>query len=85
MLAARGLDLPMRDGLSICIPVASEQYAMITLAARGIAVLPGERCRLGPLQFIRVSIACLQETQVEMLASALAIAAGRELRLSSDL
>ncbi|WP_311791711.1 MULTISPECIES: aminotransferase class I/II-fold pyridoxal phosphate-dependent enzyme [Pantoea] len=84
-LAARGLNLPMRDGLSICIPVASEQYAMITLAARGIAVLPGERCRLGPSQFIRVSIACLQEAQVEMLASALAIAAGRELRLSSDL
>ncbi|MGJ0191832.1 aminotransferase class I/II-fold pyridoxal phosphate-dependent enzyme [Pantoea sp. RRHST58] len=84
-LAAQGLRLPMRDGLSICIPVASEQYAMITLAARGIAVLPGERCRLGPTQFIRVSIACLQERQLEMLASALAIAAGRETRLSSDL
>lgn len=84
-LAAHGLKLPMRDGLSICIPVASEQYAMITLAARGIAVLPGERCRLGPTQFIRVSIACLQATQLEMLASALAIAAGREARLSSDL
>lgn len=84
-LAAHGLRLPMRDGLSICIPVASEQYAMITLAARGIAVLPGERCRLGPTQFIRVSIACLQERQLEMLASALAIAAGREARLSSDL
>lgn len=84
-LAAHGLRLPMRDGLSICIPVTSEQYAMITLAARGIAVLPGERCRLGPTQFIRVSIACLQETQLEMLASALAIAAGREARLSSDL
>lgn len=84
-LAAHGLRLPMRDGLSICIPVTSEQYAMITLAARGIAVLPGERCRLGPTQFIRVSIACLQETQLEMLASALVIAAGREARLSSDL
>lgn len=84
-LAAHGLTLPLRDGLSICIPVASEQYAMITLAARGIAVLPGERCRLGPAQFIRVSIACLQETQLEMLASALAIASGREARLSSDL
>jgi DNA-binding transcriptional MocR family regulator len=84
-LAAHGLTLPLRDGLSICIPVASEQYAMITLAARGIAVLPGERCRLGPTQFIRVSIACLQETQLEMLASALAIASGRDARLSSDL
>lgn len=84
-LAARGLTLPLRDGLSLCIPVASEQYAMITLAARGIAVLPGERCRLGPTQFIRVSIACLLEAQLEMLADALVIASGREVRLSSDL
>lgn len=84
-LAARGLTLPLRDGLSLCIPVASEQYAMITLAARGIAVLPGERCRLGPTQFIRVSIACLSEAQLEMLADALVIASGREVRLSSDL
>jgi len=84
-LAARGLTLPMRDGLSICIPVASEQYAMITLAARGIAVLPGERCRLGPAQFIRVSIASLPDEQLEMVASALAIASGRDVTLNADL
>lgn len=40
-LAKRGLELPDRDGLSIFMPVQSEQFAMITLAARGIAVLPG--------------------------------------------
>lgn len=84
-LAARGLTLPMRDGLSIYIPVASEQYAMITLAARGIAVLPGERCRLGPTQFIRVSIASLSDEQLEMVASALAIASGRDVTLNADL
>ncbi|RPE03688.1 aminotransferase class I/II-fold pyridoxal phosphate-dependent enzyme [Candidatus Pantoea deserta] len=83
-LAARGLTLPLRDGLSLCIPVASEQYAMITLAARGIAVLPGERCRLGPAQFIRVSIACMQDDQLEMIASALAIASGRDVTLNAD-
>lgn len=84
-LAARGLKLPERDGLSIWVPVASEQYAMITLAARGIAVLPGERCRLGPTQFIRVSIACFPEEQLDTIASALVIASGRELSDGSTL
>ncbi|NYS29943.1 PLP-dependent aminotransferase family protein [Pantoea sp. WMus005] len=84
-LAQRGLDLPLRDGLSLYIPVASEQFAMITLAARGIAVVPGERCRLGPTQFIRVSIASLRDEQREMIAGALVIASGREVNPLADL
>ncbi|MGK3144381.1 aminotransferase class I/II-fold pyridoxal phosphate-dependent enzyme [Pantoea sp. C2G6] len=84
-LAARGLVLPLRDGLSLYIPVASEQFAMITLAARGIAVLPGERCRLGNTQFIRVSIASLREDQREMIADALVLASGREANSLADL
>ncbi|MBD8144248.1 PLP-dependent aminotransferase family protein [Pantoea agglomerans] len=84
-LAQRGLDLPLRDGLSLYIPVTSEQFAMITLAARGIAVVPGERCRLGPTQFIRVSIASLRDEQREMIAGALVIASGREFNSLADL
>lgn len=84
-LAQRGLMLPPQDGLSLYIPVASEQFAMITLAARGIAVLPGERCRLGPTQFIRVSIASLKDEQREMIAEALVIASGREASARADL
>jgi len=84
-LAQRGLELPLRDGLSLYIPVASEQFAMITLAARGIAVVPGERCRLGPTQFIRVSIASLRDEQREMIAGALVIASGREVNPLADL
>lgn len=84
-LANRGLVLEARDGLSIYIPVLSEQFAMITLAARGIAVLPGERCRLGNTQFIRVSIACMNEQQLEMIANALVIAAGHEISLGVNL
>ncbi|WP_337008260.1 aminotransferase-like domain-containing protein [Pantoea sp. AS142] len=83
-LAQRGLALPLRDGLSLYIPVASEQFAMITLAARGIAVVPGERCRLGPTQFIRVSIASLRDEQREMIAEALVIASGREFNPLAD-
>lgn len=75
-LNKRGLVLPDRDGLSIFIPVESEQFAMITLAARGIAVLPGERCRSGGVQFIRVSIALIQPEQIESIADALILASG---------
>ncbi|WP_336754854.1 aminotransferase-like domain-containing protein [Pantoea sp. USHLN298] len=84
-LAQRGLLLPPQDGLSLYIPVASEQFAMITLAARGIAVLPGERCSLGTTQFIRVSIASLRDEQREMIAEALVIASGREANARADL
>lgn len=85
-LAKRGLLLPERDGLSIFIPVVSEQFAMITLAARGIAALPGERCRSGAGQFIRVSIAMLASEQVDSIAEALVLACGLEARSTlSDL
>ncbi|WP_147196189.1 PLP-dependent aminotransferase family protein [Pantoea sp. CCBC3-3-1] len=75
-LAKRGLDLPDRDGLSLYIPVQSEQFAMITLAARGIAVLPGERCRSGSNQFIRVSTARLASNEIDSIADALVLASG---------
>ncbi|PIF22935.1 MULTISPECIES: aminotransferase-like domain-containing protein [Pantoea] len=84
-LAKRGLLLEERDGLSVWIPVQSEQYAMITLAARGIAVLPGERCSINSRQFIRVSAALLPFAQLDSIADAIVIASGRELNLSSEL
>lgn len=77
-LILRGVALPDRDGLSIYLPVQSEQFAMITLAARGIAVLPGERCRSGNGQFVRVSTSMLPEHLVDEVADALLIASGRE-------
>lgn len=75
-LAARGLTLPKREGLAVWIPVPSEQFALVTLAARGIAVLPGERSRIGPGQFIRVSTSQLQLDQVEIIADAIILAMG---------
>ncbi len=84
-LAKRGLVLEERDGLSVQIPVESEQYAMITLAARGIAVLPGERCCLNGEPFIRVSASLLPFDQLDSIADALVIASGRELKASPDL
>ncbi|WP_343554765.1 aminotransferase class I/II-fold pyridoxal phosphate-dependent enzyme [Pantoea sp.] len=84
-LAQRGLLLEERDGLSVWIPVESEQYAMITLAARGIAVLPGERCSIISRQFIRVSAALLPFAQLDSIADAIVIATGRDLHISPDL
>ena len=84
-LAKRGLVLEERDGLSVWIPVESEQYAMITLAARGIAVLPGERCSISSRQFIRVSAALLPVAQLDSIADAIVIASGRELNLNPEL
>lgn len=84
-LAQRGMRLEERDGLSILIPVESEQYAMITLAARGIAVLPGERCSINSRQFIRVSAALLPFEQLDSIADAIVIASGRELKTTQDL
>ncbi|WP_312666617.1 aminotransferase class I/II-fold pyridoxal phosphate-dependent enzyme, partial [Pantoea sp. CTOTU49201] len=84
-LAKRGLVLEERDGLSVWIPVESEQYAMITLAARGIAVLPGERCSINSRQFIRVSAALLPFAQLDSIADAIVIASGRELNLNPEL
>lgn len=84
-LLARGLTLSDRDGLSLYIPVASEQYAMITLAARGIAVVPGERYSINAEQFIRVSTAMFPLQQLDSIADALVIASGRESNLNPDL
>ena len=84
-LAKRGLLLEERDGLSVLVPVESEQYAMITLAARGIAVLPGERCSINSRQFIRVSAALLPFAQLDSIADAIVIATGRELSLNPNL
>jgi DNA-binding transcriptional MocR family regulator len=42
-LARAGISTANRDGLSLWVPVADERSALVTLAARGIAVTPGDR------------------------------------------
>lgn len=75
-LKIRGVNIPERDGLAMWIPVPSEQFALVTLAARGIAVLPGERSRIGPGQFIRISTSQLKAEQVDIIADAIVLALG---------
>lgn len=60
-LSACGIAIPPGDGLSIWVPVASEQFALVTLAARRIAVLPGSKCAVMPTHHIRVATAILAD------------------------
>lgn len=69
-LARRGIYVPENDGLCIWLPVPSERYALVTLAARGIAVQPGERAGVKNGQFIRLSICQLPDHLVETVADA---------------
>ena len=62
------------DGLCIWLPVNSEPFALITLAAHGIAVLPGEKCFLGGTGYIRVGTSML-DRDYDAVARALALAA----------
>lgn len=75
-LAERGIRVRNRDGLSLWVPVADEQEALVTLAARGIAAGGGSRfwLRGDRRDHIRVSISRIRD-DFGPLAESLAIAA----------
>ena len=72
-LSARGVEGFRGDGLCIWLPVASEPFALVTLAARGIAVLPGEKCFLKGSGFIRVGTSLLKD-DYDRVADAIVLA-----------
>ncbi|CAB4053015.1 Vitamin B6 salvage pathway transcriptional repressor PtsJ [Paraburkholderia phenoliruptrix] len=74
-LAERGLSVSGQDTLCIWLPVRDQQYALVTLAARGIAVQPGSRFQVAHRPHIRVATSISVE-QVTLIADALAEAAG---------
>ncbi|MBB3949948.1 PLP-dependent aminotransferase family protein [Aureimonas jatrophae] len=65
---------PAGDGLCVWMPVASESYALVTLAARGIAVHAGAKFSVAPTPFVRVATARLAANH-ERVADALRTAA----------
>jgi DNA-binding transcriptional MocR family regulator len=73
-LRERGIDIPPGDGLCIWVPVESEQYALVTLAARGIAVLPGTKCSVRPTDHVRVATSVLTD-RYDFVADAIRLAA----------
>jgi len=68
-----GIALPPGDGLCVWIPVESEQFALVTLAARGIAVLPGTKCSVRPINHIRVATSILTD-RYDFVADSIALA-----------
>jgi DNA-binding transcriptional MocR family regulator len=73
-LRERGIALSPGDGLCIWVPVESEQFALVTLAARGIAVLPGAKCSVRPINHIRVATSVLTQ-RYDFVADSIALAA----------
>ncbi|WP_199430974.1 aminotransferase-like domain-containing protein [Qaidamihabitans albus] len=75
-LGERDVRVHNRDGLSLWIPVADEQEALVTLAAHGIAAGPGSRfwLRSDRRDHIRVSISRVRG-DFAPLAESLAVAA----------
>jgi len=69
----RGLSVPQGSGLCLWVPVASEPFAMVTLAARNIAVNPGSKFSVGASGHIRVATAILTDRAQEV-ADAVALA-----------
>ncbi|MCG8708604.1 aminotransferase class I/II-fold pyridoxal phosphate-dependent enzyme [Brenneria sp. 4F2] len=69
-LARRGIYVPENDSLCIWLPVPSERYALVTMAAHGVAVQPGERFGTRNGHYVRISISQLQEPLIETIAEA---------------
>lgn len=71
-LAGRGLVAQGRSGLNVWIPVPDETAAMTRLFAAGWAAAPGSRYRIGSAPGIRVTIAALEDAEIDALADAIA-------------
>lgn len=73
-LICRGVPVPAGGGLCLWLPVASESFATVTLAARNIAINPGRKFSLLPGDHIRVATSTLGEDRWESVADAIALA-----------
>ena len=72
-LRRRGLTIQDGEGLSLWVPVASEPFAMVTLAARNIAINAGSKFCVSQSNHIRVATSELDE-RCEEVADAIALA-----------
>lgn len=73
-LARRGVEIDAGFGISVFIPVPSESYALVTLAARGFAVSPGTKYSMRPTSAIRIATGILQDEIQEPVAEAILLA-----------
>jgi len=73
LLEQGGMRMEPGEGLCLWVPVRSESFAVVTLAARGIAVAPGARFTVGRANHIRVSSGFVRDGY-ERIAEALCLA-----------
>lgn len=78
-LMRRGIKVRGDDGMLLCLPVPDETAAIVNLAKSGIAVGPGSKCFIAPVDvtapdFVRIATSLLPDNpgQMEYLASAIA-------------
>jgi DNA-binding transcriptional MocR family regulator len=76
-LARHGVTATAADGINLWMPVEDQQYAMVTLAAHGVAVAPGAPFLIDPggTDHVRVTAGLVRDG-FDDLASILASAAG---------
>ena len=67
-LAARGIDVPGRDGINVWVPVADETSAVARLRDAGWGVAPGAANRLASGPALRITISGLDEPDLAPLA-----------------
>lgn len=73
-LNEKGVEAAHGGGLCAWIPVHSEPFALVTLAARGIAVHPGAKFSILPSSHLRVATAILSD-RCQEVARCIALAA----------
>lgn len=73
-LAQRGIQTRSGGGLCLWVPVVSEPFAMVTLAARNVAVIPGSKFCIDIPNHIRVATATLAD-HWETVADSIVLAA----------
>lgn len=64
-LSSHGIHTPAGSGLCLWVPVESEPFAMVTLAARNIAVVPGSKFSILPSYHLRVATSRLTDRCAE--------------------
>lgn len=74
-LRKRHIEIDAGHGLSVLVPVVEENFALVTLASRGIAVHPGSKFSTKPTNSIRVGTSVLRLQDVERVAGAIQAAA----------
>lgn len=74
-LQQRGVNAMHGGGLCAWVPVPSEPFAMVTLAAHGIAAHPGAKFSILPTCHLRIATATLAD-RYEEVADSIALAAG---------